>query len=67
MQVIVVPNVEEPLMVRKSDGGFLYGTTDMAALKQRIQVGSCNPLLLRYLSAPAFLLGCRVWLPILAL
>jgi len=25
-------------MVRKSDGGFGYGTTDMATLKQRIQV-----------------------------
>lgn len=25
-----------PLMVQKSDGGFNYGTTDMAAIKQRI-------------------------------
>eukprot|EP00597_Dinobryon_sp_UTEXLB2267_P000826 CAMPEP_0170075852 /NCGR_PEP_ID=MMETSP0019_2-20121128/12922_1 /TAXON_ID=98059 /ORGANISM="Dinobryon sp., Strain UTEXLB2267" /LENGTH=612 /DNA_ID=CAMNT_0010287101 /DNA_START=230 /DNA_END=2068 /DNA_ORIENTATION=+ len=26
-----------PLMVQKSDGGFLYGTTDLAALTHRIQ------------------------------
>ena len=25
-----------PLMVQKSDGGFGYGTTDMAALRQRV-------------------------------
>lgn len=36
--MIAVPNEKVPLMIRKSDGGFGYGTTDMATLKQRIQV-----------------------------
>lgn len=27
---------QPPLMVRKSDGGFGYATTDMAAIKQRL-------------------------------
>lgn len=27
-----------PLMIRKSDGGYGYGTTDMATLNQRIHV-----------------------------
>ena len=26
-----------PLMVQKTDGGFGYGTTDIAALRQRVQ------------------------------
>ena len=26
-----------PLIVRKSDGGFLYATTDLAAIKQRVE------------------------------
>ena len=33
-----MPKEKVPLMVRKSDGGFGYGTTDMATLRQRIQV-----------------------------
>ena len=66
MQVITVPNVEA-LMIQKSDGGFGYGTTDMAALKQRIQVSGCNPLLLCYWFAPAFPFGCRGWPPILTM
>lgn len=28
---------QAPLMVRKSDGGYGYGTTDMAAITHRIQ------------------------------
>lgn len=36
--MIAVPKEKVPLMIRKSDGGFGYGTTDMATLKQRIQV-----------------------------
>jgi len=27
-----------PLIIRKSDGGYMYATTDLAALKQRIEV-----------------------------
>ena len=37
-QVIWVPKEKVPLMIRKSDGGYGYGTTDMAALRQRIHV-----------------------------
>ncbi len=36
---IVVPfaDRERPLLIRKSDGGFLYATTDLAALRYRVQ------------------------------
>ena len=48
VQVIHVPKEKQPLMIRKSDGGFGYGTTDMATLKQRIHVSitDCSPQLL---------------------
>ncbi len=29
--------IAEPLLVRKSDGGFLYATTDMAGVRRRVQ------------------------------
>lgn len=29
--------VAEPLLVRKTDGGFLYATTDLAAIRRRVQ------------------------------
>jgi arginyl-tRNA synthetase len=35
--VVTVPGYEAPLMIRKSDGGFLYGTTDLAAIRYRIK------------------------------
>ncbi len=35
--VVPVPGYEAPLMIRKSDGGFLYGTTDLAAIRYRIK------------------------------
>ena len=39
--VIEIPKIgnkknKVPLMIRKSDGGYLYGTTDMAALNYRV-------------------------------
>jgi arginyl-tRNA synthetase len=36
---IVVPfaDRERPMLIRKSDGGFLYGTTDLAALRLRVR------------------------------
>ncbi len=34
--VVHVPGYESPLMIQKSDGGFLYGTTDLAAIRYRI-------------------------------
>lgn len=35
--VVHVPEHPDPCLVRKSDGGFLYATTDMAAIKRRVQ------------------------------
>jgi arginyl-tRNA synthetase len=35
--VVVVPGFEAPLLIQKSDGSYLYGTTDLAALKFRVQ------------------------------
>jgi arginyl-tRNA synthetase len=35
--IIRVPGLEEPCIIRKSDGGFLYATTDMAAIRRRVQ------------------------------
>ncbi|NBS13248.1 MAG: arginine--tRNA ligase [Verrucomicrobia bacterium] len=36
--VITNPSIaEEPFLIRKSDGAFLYGTTDLAALRSRIR------------------------------
>ncbi len=29
--------IEQPLLVRKRDGGFLYATTDMAGIRRRVQ------------------------------
>jgi len=34
---VFLPNSEVPLIVQKSDGGYLYATTDLAALKYRSQ------------------------------
>ena len=34
--MVWVEGEKVPLMVQKSDGGFGYGTTDMAALRQRV-------------------------------
>lgn len=33
---VFVPKQKVPLMIRKSDGGFSYDTTDMAALRYRV-------------------------------
>ncbi|MEL7471803.1 MAG: arginine--tRNA ligase [Planctomycetota bacterium] len=35
--VVRVEGVKEPCIIRKSDGGFLYATTDMAAIRRRVQ------------------------------
>lgn len=34
---IFVEGFEAPLIIRKSDGGFTYGTTDMAAVRYRVR------------------------------
>lgn len=36
LQVIFVEGYKVPLMIQKTDGGFGYGTTDMAAIRQRL-------------------------------
>ena len=36
-KIMFAPGCEIPLTVVKSDGGFTYDTSDMAALKQRIE------------------------------
>jgi arginyl-tRNA synthetase len=35
--VVRVEGIAEPCIVRKSDGGFLYATTDLAAIRRRVQ------------------------------
>lgn len=34
--VVRVEGVQEPCLIRKSDGGFLYATTDIAAIRRRV-------------------------------
>ena len=36
--VIRVPGQDVPIMLRKSDGGFGYDSTDLASIKYRLQV-----------------------------
>lgn len=38
MLIVKLPHFEIPLIVRKSDGGYGYDSTDMAALRYRLQV-----------------------------
>jgi len=35
--VVRVDGIAEPCLIRKSDGGFLYATTDLAAIRRRVQ------------------------------
>ena len=35
--VVKFPDRERPMLIRKSDGGFLYATTDLAAVRFRVQ------------------------------
>jgi arginyl-tRNA synthetase len=35
--IVRVDGLEEPCIIRKSDGGYLYATTDVAAIKRRVQ------------------------------
>lgn len=35
--VVRFPDRERPLLIRKRDGGFLYATTDLAAVRYRVQ------------------------------
>ena len=41
--IVRFPDRKRPLIIRKSDGGFLYSTTDLAAVKYRVQeLGACR-------------------------
>jgi arginyl-tRNA synthetase len=35
--VVPVPGYEAPLIIQKADGGYLYGTTDLAAVRFRVR------------------------------
>jgi arginyl-tRNA synthetase len=35
--VVRFPDRERPMLIRKSDGGYLYATTDLAAVRYRVQ------------------------------
>lgn len=35
--VVFTEGFENPLIIQKSDGGYLYGTTDLAAIRYRVQ------------------------------
>ncbi len=35
--IVRTPGDETPLLIRKSDGGYLYATTDLAAVRYRVQ------------------------------
>jgi len=39
---IFIPKQKVPLIVQKSDGGFNYDTTDLAALRYRIEEKKAN-------------------------
>lgn len=36
--VVFTANYDNPLIIQKSDGGYLYATTDLAAIRYRVQV-----------------------------
>ncbi len=43
--VVKAPGYDSPLMIQKSDGGYLYGTTDLAAIRYRItRLGAADRL-----------------------
>jgi arginyl-tRNA synthetase len=43
--VVQVSGFESPLIIRKSDGGYLYGTTDLAAIRYRINTLHANRII----------------------
>jgi len=43
--VVAVPGFESPLIIQKSDGGFLYGTTDLAAILYRVKEMHANRII----------------------
>ena len=43
--VVFIEGHSNPLIIRKSDGGYLYGTTDLAAIRYRVQTLHANRLI----------------------
>ena len=43
--VVPIPNRERPVIIRKSDGGYLYATTDLAAVRFRVQELGSNEVI----------------------
>jgi arginyl-tRNA synthetase len=43
--VVFTSNYENPLIIQKSDGGYLYATTDLAAIRYRTQVLKANRII----------------------
>lgn len=43
--VVKVPGFESPLIIQKSDGGYLYGTTDLAAIRFRVNELGANRII----------------------
>ncbi|HZL34172.1 MAG TPA: arginine--tRNA ligase [Tepidisphaeraceae bacterium] len=43
--VVFTKGFENPLIIQKSDGGFLYGTTDLAAIRYRTQTLHANRII----------------------
>ncbi|HEV2296707.1 MAG TPA: arginine--tRNA ligase [Tepidisphaeraceae bacterium] len=43
--VVFVPGYENPLIIQKSDGGYLYGTTDLAAIRFRTRELAANRII----------------------
>jgi arginyl-tRNA synthetase len=43
--VVQVPGYASPLIIQKSDGGYLYGTTDLAAIRYRVEKLKANRII----------------------
>jgi arginyl-tRNA synthetase len=43
--IVRIEGMDEPFMIRKSDGGFLYATTDMAAIDYRVRELGCTRII----------------------
>ena len=43
--IVQTPEYEAPLIIQKSDGGYLYGTTDLAAIRYRVNQLHANRII----------------------
>jgi len=42
---VFVEGIDAPMLIRKKDGAFLYGTTDLATLRYRMETFGCDAIL----------------------